>query len=500
MSLIAPLVDYTDKDFTALEKRLRNLVTSVYPEWTDFNVANFGNLLLELFAHVGDILIFYQDAQARQSRITSATQRKALLGLVKLIGFTPTTASAATANVTITLPAPTLGDVLFPAGTIVKTEEITSPTKYQLLEDTLLPAGSTSIVAVAENSETRTDRFIFNSQPNQKIALSATPYIDGTAVVTASNGIYTRVDNFLDSTATDMHYVVEVDQGDKATLKFGNGVNGASPSGTGDVVYRIGGGADGRVEMNKLRLFEQTVWLDALGNSVTPNVTNPLASQGGADRQSVAQIKERAPASLRALTRSVAREDFEINALRIPQVARALMMTKNEDPSIEENAGELYVIPTGGGLPTEELKARVLNQVTVVYPCTLTFRVSVKDPVYRVINPSMIVYFSNGVVPADVAARIRENLQSFFAVENEDGTENTEVNFGGKIVDTNGTVVSELALSDVFNAARDTTGVRKMPVSDFLLNDANQDVVLLRREFPSLGVVTIVNGDTGAVL
>ena len=152
MSLIAPLVDYTDKDFTALEKRLRNLVTSVYPEWTDFNVANFGNLLLELFAHVGDILIFYQDAQARQSRITSATQRKALLGLVKLIGFTPTTASAATANVTITLPAPTLGDVLFPAGTIVKTEEITSPTKYQLLEDTLLPAGSTSIVAVAENS------------------------------------------------------------------------------------------------------------------------------------------------------------------------------------------------------------------------------------------------------------------------------------------------------------------------------------------------------------
>ena len=59
----------------SLRLRLRNLVRSVFPEWTDFNVASFGNILVELYAFVGDVLAYYQDNQARESRIATATQR-----------------------------------------------------------------------------------------------------------------------------------------------------------------------------------------------------------------------------------------------------------------------------------------------------------------------------------------------------------------------------------------------------------------------------------------
>jgi hypothetical protein len=48
-------VDYTDKDFDALRGRLVALVKSVFPDWTDFDVASFGNLLVELYAFVGDV-------------------------------------------------------------------------------------------------------------------------------------------------------------------------------------------------------------------------------------------------------------------------------------------------------------------------------------------------------------------------------------------------------------------------------------------------------------
>ena len=72
---------------------------------------------------------------------------------------------------------------------------------------------------------------------------------------------------------------------------------------------------------------------------------NPLRQLRAADRQTVASAKLLAPESLRALTRSVAREDFEINARRLSGVARALMLTSNEDPTIAENTGILYVIP-----------------------------------------------------------------------------------------------------------------------------------------------------------
>ncbi len=501
MPLVSPLLDYTDKDFDALRFRLRNLVRSVFPEWTDFNVANFGNILLELFAHTGDVLTFYQDNQARQSRIVTATQRKAIIGLVKLIGYAPATATAATADVTISLPAPPAGSVTFPAGTIVKTLEVTEPISFQLLAPVTIAAGANpaTVTATVENSESRSETYASTALPNQSITLGSTPYIDGSAIIAAANGSFTQVDNFLDSTPTDRHFTVTVDQNDRALVKFGNGVNGAVPTGTITIDYKIGGGSAGRVEQNTIRAFEQTTWTDSFGNPVSPSVTNPAPSSGGTDRQSVDQIKQRAPASLRVLTRSVAREDFEINALRLVDVARALMLTKNEDPSVPENTGELYIVPVGGGLPSQALKDSVLNQVTVVYPCTLTFDPQVKDPVYLDVDVFAVVYLRPGVNPTTAGNAIRANLAAFFAVQNADGTDNENVDFGANIRDVDGNVVGELALTDVLNVVRDTTGVRKIGPSpaDFTLNGDHADVPLATREFPRLGTVTILNGDSG---
>lgn len=502
MPLATPLVDYTDKDFDAIRFRLRNLVRSVFPEWTDFNVANFGNILLELFAHTGDILTYYQDSQGRNSRIVTATQRKAILGLVKLIAYAPATATAATADLTITIPVVAVGNTPFPKGTFVKTQEVTSPIRYQLLADAIIPAGQLSVTVSAENSESHEETFISTGLPNQKITLASTPYIDGTLDFVAANGAYSQVDNFLDSTPSDRHYTVAVDQNDRATVTFGNGVNGAVPVGTGTANYKTGGGVAGRVELNKLRVFEQQSWTDTFGNPVIPSVTNASESSGGTDRQSIAQIRERGPASLRTLTRSVAREDFEINTLRLPAVARALMLTKNEDPSVPENAGELYVVPVGGGLPSSELKALVLNQVTVVYPCTLTFKVTVKDPVYKTIDIFAVVYFNAGAGKTVAAAAVRTNLANFFKVQNDDGTVNDNVNFGANILDANGDPVSELAWTDVQNVVRDTSGIRKIGpgTGDFTLNGLQEDQALAEKEFPKLGTVTLIDGDTGASL
>ena len=50
------------------------------------------------------------------------------------------------------------------------------------------------------------------------------------------------------------------------------------------------------------------------------------------------------------------------------------MLTSNEDPGIAENTGILFVIPRGGGAPSAALKDAVKQQVTVVFPNTLTFQ------------------------------------------------------------------------------------------------------------------------------
>jgi hypothetical protein len=503
MGLLSRATDYTSKDFDSLRLRLQSLVRSVFPDWTDFNLANFGNILLEMYAFVGDVLTVYQDNQARESRLLTATQRKTLIGLTKLLGFRPAGARAATADVVFTLAATPAADVTVRAGTRVLTASVTEPVAFQLVADVVIPAGASppTVTATVEHSEPQDELFASTGLPNQDVALPATPFLDGSVAVTAGNGEFVEVVNLLGSTATDRHFSVLVDQSDRATVRFGNGVNGALPSGTITVRYKTGGGASGNVNAGTLTKLEGS-FTDAHGRPVAIAVANPLPASGGTDRQSVAQIQALAPESIRVLNRTVSREDFEINARRLPSVARALMITSNEDRGIAENTGILFIIPRGGGLPTQALKDAVKQQVTVVFPSTLTFQVAVQDPVYLRVDVRATVFLRQGANAGVVRAGIQRALVDFFAVSLPNGTPNPSVDFGGNVKDANGDPAGEVTVSDVFNVIRDVPGVRKIGdgADDFLLNGKREDLVLGTREFPTLGTVTLLNGDTGAPL
>ncbi|HYM97441.1 MAG TPA: baseplate J/gp47 family protein [Candidatus Sulfotelmatobacter sp.] len=503
MGLLAQATDYTDKDFDSLRLRLQSLVRSVFPDWTDFNVANFGNILVELYAFVGDVLTFYQDNQARESRLLTATQRKNLIALTKLLGFRPAGARAATVDEIFSLAAPPPAPVTLHKGTRVRTASVTEAVVFQLLADVVIPAGAMPPTATGtlEHSEPQEDLFASTGLPNQEVTLPATPYLDGSAVVSAGNGAYVEVQNFLGSTATDRHFTVVVDQNDRATIRFGNGVSGALPSGTITVDCKTGGGAAGNVNAGTLTKLDGS-FTDDNGGPVSVFATNSQAASGGADRQTVPQIQALAPESIRVLNRTVSREDFEINARRLPEVARALMLTSNEDAGIAENTGILFVIPRGGGAPSQVLKDAVKQQVTVVYPCTLTFQVSVQDPSYLVVDVQTTVYLRQGANVAAVRAAIMKALGDFFAVSLADGTPNPTVEFGFNVKDAIGNPAGEIAVSDVFDVVHDVPGVRKIGdgPDDFLLNGARQDLPLGTREFPALGQVTLINGDTGLPL
>jgi hypothetical protein len=205
-----------------------------------------------------------------------------------------------------------------------------------------------------------------------------------------------------------------------------------------------------------------------------------------------------APESIRVLSRTVSREDYEVNARRLPEVARALMLTSNEDAGIAENTGILFVIPRGGGVPSPALKDAVKQQVTVVFPNTLTFQVAVQDPVYLRVDVQATVFLRQGANAKVVRAGIQKALASFFAVSLPDGTPNPTVDFGWNVKDANGDPAGEVAVSDVFDIVRDVAGVRKIGdgPDDFLLNGARADLLLGTREFPALGQVTLVSGDT----
>jgi hypothetical protein len=512
VSGIAPSADYTDRDFDSLRLRLESLIRSAFPTWTDFNVSSFGNVLVDLFAFVLDVLGLYQENQAGEAFFPTATQRQNLIALAKIIGYQPPGATPAQASVTLALVAPPIGSVTIPAGSTCRTAEITSPVVFQLLAPVVFTAGMNppQLVVEVENSASFEDIFPSTSLPNQALVLAETPFIDspmgvglGPAVVTAANGTFLPApnNNFLASGPTDRHYTWVVDNDDRATITFGNGINGAIPLGTITVDYKTGGGSAGNVEQQAISKFDGA-WTDNLGNPASVSVTNPVAANGGSERATVAQIKLLAPQSLRVQNRTVSREDYEINARKVPGVARALMTTSNEDPGVLENNGILYVVPVGGGAPSQGLKDAVLTMVTVTYPNTLTFQLLVQNPVYITLDLVMVIFRAARTTPAQVGAAIRAALATFFAISQSDGTPNPTVDFGFNYSNAGGHADGFIPLGPVFSIVEDLSVVRRVSAhaSEFTINGVHADVTVLPMQFPVLGSVTIIDGDTGSPL
>lgn len=510
--------DYTSLDFQSLRTRLIALLQSVLPDLDTDSLAELATLLLETNAWIGDLLAFYLRATGREARITTATQRRGLLGLVKLIGFRVPGAVAAQAVETFTLAAALAGTLTLAAGTIVQSAAVPTPIRYQLLAPLTFNPGDTVKTALVENSAYESDSFTATSAPNQTFLLTQTPYIDASVQVTdAVTGPYDPIDNpngwrevtnFLSSLPTDRVFTTSVDNLDRCLVTFGNGVTGAIPSGALTFAYKTGGGAAGTVSAGALNVITGT-FNDSLNNPATLSVTN-AASTPGQDRFSVAQIQQLAPASLAVQGRAVSNTDYETVATLVPGVQRALFLTAVEDASIPWNAGIGFVVPVGGGQPTPLLLSQVLAQFQVVvgvtvpgaappYPKANAFPIQWLGVDYLTVNVSALVYLRPGASPTIVGAAIRAALTAFFSPTNADGSPNALVDFGYKFQDANGVPTGAFAWSNLFDLVASVTGVLKVDpgASGFLLNGARADVAIGNKQFPALGDVSLVNATSG---
>lgn len=508
-------LDYTDRDFFSLKLRLQGLIQSVFPQWTDFNVANFGNILLELLCHVGDVVGYYQDNQALEAFWPTAQQRQSAIMLGRLIDFVLSGPTAATGTISITLDAPATQKISIAVGHRFSTEDAQNPQAFQATAAAEIAVGQSTCDVTVENSETRTHTADASDEPNQIVSLPNTPYLDGSLLVAAANGSYTVARSFLGAKSTDRVCVVTVDQYDAAHVRFGNGMSGAMPTGEIAFTYKTGGGLAGRVEAGTITRAVDSV-VDALGATHYPTITNTNACSGGADRMSLAESRALGPASLRVLSRTVSKLDFEDGAKMTRGVARALMATSNELSYIAENTGILYVVAQGPvlasgamsyGVPSQAMLDEIYADIVGNRPPTITFSFECRATTFWPIAVASRVHLRMGYDPTAVGNQIRAALADLFAVsvidpETEELVDNPIVDFGVNIRTATGGQASEFAWGDVYNAIRDVPGVRKIDDggAGLLLNNQRQSAALQPHWFPVLGSVGLVDAVTGSAI
>ena len=91
------VIDYMARDYDSLLLAMREMIPTKLPEWKDYeSPADFGNVLLQLFAHMGDILSYYQDRLANESFLGTAQTRYSIIHHLRLIGYRLATAADGT--------------------------------------------------------------------------------------------------------------------------------------------------------------------------------------------------------------------------------------------------------------------------------------------------------------------------------------------------------------------------------------------------------------------
>ena len=194
---------------------------------------------------------------------------------------------------------------------------------------------------MAEHAVTAEHEFIGRSigEPGQRFPMANRPILPrrpGEHVVVSHEGrhiIYSEVSDFSHSGPDDHHVIWDAAAG---ILEFGPSIrypdgttvqHGVVPPFGAEVMvprYRWGGGAEGNVGAGTLTSMRNAV-------PYVDRVANLEPARGGVDAESVDEVRQRGPASLRAGQRAVTISDFEQLTLESsPQVARALCLPPEE--------------------------------------------------------------------------------------------------------------------------------------------------------------------------
>jgi predicted phage baseplate assembly protein len=160
-----------------------------------------------------------------------------------------------------------------------------------------------------------------DGRPFQELRLSQAPVLAGSTDIQVARAgdqawlSWRSIEDLALAEPDDAVYRLEPESG---TIRFGDGLHGRIPL-PGEAIrcrsYRHGGGAAGNVGAGRIKRI-----LGGTPEVLAANlkVSNPMAAEGGADAETVAQASARLPKVLRHNDRAVGRDDFTDLALQTP--------------------------------------------------------------------------------------------------------------------------------------------------------------------------------------
>lgn len=430
------VIDYMARDYDSILRSMRELIPDKLPEWEDYeSQADFGNVLLQLFAHMGDILSYYQDCIANESFLGTAKTRRSIIHHLRLIGYRLATAvpAAAALDITIkTVPSGFNETIQITKGTAfaTKSQKNKPSVRFEYTGDTSITIDYSNL-PVTVTIPVEEGRLIKNEilgtsdgTPNQMFPLTHAGLIlrslgegqkvhkDIILIIEFGGTIeeWRLQETLAFSRERQKDFIVEIDEEDRATVIFGDGAFGAIPP-AGAIIkatYRVGGGRHGNVLANTIQTTVDAPQLVLVG----AKVTNQEPATGGAERENIGHAVMHAPDVFRSLKRAVTAEDYEALALNFKGVGKVRAKRANW------NIVKLFVAPEGGGQVSDVLRANLLAYFEDKRPVSTIIEIEDVDyvKIYVTAEIGIQSYYSEG----DIKEKVKKAAGTILAFDNVD--------------------------------------------------------------------------------
>lgn len=341
-------IDYTSRDYAALKNDLVNLISArTNKEWDADDPSDLGNVLVEAFAYMGDVMSYYLDRVANETTVDTAVQRSTLLNFAKLYGFKPSGPTPATVSVlfknvsdaAIDIPIGTqvMAPLLFGPYTEVYFETIDSAVQLQPNQEITLLAkeGKTvntdrpDLINPSNNKPLPSNLGTSDGTANQEVSIVDIGIVDDSLTVYIGQGEafapWAYVDSLTDYGPTDLVFTTSQNEDGTLTVIFGDGVTGSIPP-TGQLIsalYKTSLGSSGNVvsgAISEVTFIPGNIDPEAVSYLTA---TNSAGASGGADADDSTQLKAKIKAAISSRRRAVTLSDYEYLASQVPKIGRA---------------------------------------------------------------------------------------------------------------------------------------------------------------------------------
>jgi len=399
-------------DFQGIKTNFKSYLQA-QDQFRDYNFEGSGlNVLLDLLAYNTYYNSFYLNMVAAEAFLPTAQKRNSVVNLAKSLNYTPRSVTSAsisgTATVTVT-GSPT--NVTIPAYTSFTGS--VDGTTYNFLNTTsviITPlSGVYSSAMSLKEGRYINRRYTVNlNDPDQRFLIPNKNVDTSTLTVSVLNSstdstvrTFVKVTSLVEvASTTRVYYIEEVEDG-QYELKFGDGVFGVALDAGNIVVleYLVSNGTSAND-------IQTLTYADAIAGVTTISFVSTDPAAGGADRESINQIKFNAPKTYEAQNRVVTADDYKTLMLQQATVDSCVVWGGEDNDPPTYGKVFIAVKPKVGDVLTATEKLNLIN--SVINPKKiLTVTSEIVDPEYTyIIIDATVKYLSDSTIMS--AAEIKQ--------------------------------------------------------------------------------------------